>query len=206
MSCGQTLVQAQDRPVVLSQVQRPAVVQQTAPVTAVTGAGAQTLVDHVRPTAVAVDRPAHYPVEVVTRGPKGDKGDPGAQGPPGPTGGEALERTADTALGGHRAVRSTGVVSVGYASCADASQGDDVLGITLGAAPPGGAVLVQTGGELTEPSWSWAPQEPIYLGLDGGLTQLQPMPPSAAFVLPVGFATSATSMVIRFDDPVYFED
>lgn len=189
MSCGQTLVQAQDRPVVLSQVQRPAVVQQTAPVTVVTGAGAQTLVDHVRPTAVAVDRPAHYPVEVVTRGPKGDKGDPG---------GTTFQRPASAALSALRVVyESEGAVAP--ADPADEYQVGQIVGLTVSAAGAAGVqVDIQSSGAVDDAGWSWT-DGPVFLGADGALTQT---PPTAGWEVVVGWPLSPTRLNLTFDEPI----
>ena len=87
-----------------------------------------------------------------------------------------------------------------------ADHGDDVLGITLGAAVSGDEVQIQGSGEIVEPSWAWQPQEPIFLGVHGTMTQMPPAVDSAAFVLVLGFATSATSMQVRIETPIYFED
>lgn len=166
----------------------------------------QTVVQQGAAGAVVVNRVMDRPVEVVSKGPKGDRGDAGLQGPPGPTGGTAVERTAGTALGGHRVVRSAGGISVAYASCTQAEHGDDVLGVTLGAAALGAPVLVQTQGELDEPSWSWTPDEPVFLGEDGGLTQEPPAGVDTKFLLVLGFAASSTRLVIRIGAAIYLED
>ncbi len=91
-----------------------------------------------------------------------------------------------------------------YASADVEAHGDDVMGITLTAASAGGEVSVQSLGEITEPSWTWVPFEPIFLGFDGHLTQQPPV--FGAFSLVMGFATSTTSMMIRISSPIYFEE
>lgn len=142
-------------------------------------------------------------VEVITAGPQGPTG---PSGPPGPAGGNVIALPAATALGGHRVVRSTGDGRCGYASADNPLHGDDVLGITLGAAVAGANANVQVAGEVTEPSWAWTPQEPVFLGANGVLTQEPPTEPDAAFVLIVGFATSPTGLMLRIEGPIYFED
>ena len=137
---------------------------------------------------------------------KGAQGPVGPAGPPGPAGGDVFVRTADAALGGHRAVRSTGQGMAGYADAQIEGHGDDVLGITLGAAASGDEVQIQGSGEIVEPSWAWSPQEPIFLGASGALTQVPPTAATAAFILVLGFATSPTSMQVRIESPIYFED
>lgn len=130
-------------------------------------------------------------------------GPAGPPGPPGPAGGNVFQGVAAVVLGGHRAVRGA-VSALSYASVDVEAHGDDVMGITLGAASAGGAVSVQSVGEITEPSWTWAPFEPIFLGFDGQLTQTPPV--FGMFSLVMGFATGTTSMMIRIDTPIYYEE
>lgn len=161
--------------------------------------------------AVVIDRPS--PVTTVradTRAVavvgKGAQGPEGPVGPPGPAGGDVFVRTAAAALGGHRVVRSTGHALAGYADAQVEEHGDDVLGVTLGAAAAADDVQIQGSGEIVEPSWAWQPQKPIFLGPAGQLTQTPPDAGAAAFSLVLGFATSATSMQVRIEQPIYFED
>lgn len=153
--------------------------------------------------AVTVVGGATRAVGIGAAGPKGDQGPQGAQGPPGPTGGSAFIGTAAGALGGHRVVRGSRD-TLSYASADDESHADDVQGLTLNAAGTGEAVTVQDSGEVTEPGWDWLPLEPVFLGLNGVLTQNPP--PSAVFQLQIGFASTSTSVVLRIDTPIFFED
>lgn len=126
----------------------------------------------------------------------------GPIGPPGPAGGNVFQGTAGQILGGHRVVRgSSGDLT--YASADIEEHGDDVMGVTMTASALGGTVSVFAAGEMEEPSWTWAPFEPIFLGLDGMLTQTPPI--GAKFHLTIGFATSTTSMMIRIGNPTYKE-
>lgn len=118
------------------------------------------------------------------------------QGPAGPSGGAGGEGTvshpAGQALGGHRMV----VLQAGAAVYADAdtvAHAGLVLGMTTGAAAPGEAATVRTGGELTEPSWAWTADQPLYLRNAG---QIGHTPPASGFVLPVGFALSPTTIFL----------
>lgn len=128
----------------------------------------------------------------------------GPPGPPGPVAG-ALVKIASEALGGHRVVRSTSGVGVGYASADNPLHGDDVLGITQGAALLGGEVTITALDEITEPSWSWVPGEPLFLGLNGLPTQVVPEPGGdAEFSLVLGYAVSPTTIRVRIESPIYF--
>jgi hypothetical protein len=128
---------------------------------------------------------------------------PGPQGPAGTPGGTADARIADGALGGHRIVRSTGADTVGYASNADSTHGDDTVGMTLGAAADGGTIDVQRSGSVTFNGWAWTPGEPVFLGADGGVTQVVP-DASAAFIQIIGHAESATVLNLHIEPPFYY--
>lgn len=106
---------------------------------------------------------------------------------------------ADGALGGHRVVRATTPGNVGYVDPSDPAQAHAALGLTVGAASGGTAVEVQYAGAMTEPSWSWTANLPIFVGAAGVPTQT---PPSVGFHAPIGVAVSATSMVIQIKTPV----
>lgn len=130
-----------------------------------------------------------------------DVGVQGMPGPPGAAGGSALSLIAGAALGGHRAVRSLAGVAI-YADCETVADASLVLGITQGAASEGAPVQVQTMGLMTEPSWSWVPDLPVFVGLAGVLTQT---PPAAGYRLIVGVATRADQIHIGLKMPIVLE-
>lgn len=116
---------------------------------------------------------------------RGDPGLPGASS-------QVISYPAGAALGGHRAV----VIESGTAVYADKDtplHRASVIGITQGAASMGVQVAIQTYGELTEPSWTWTPKQPIFLAANGLLTQTVP---TSGFQLILGFAISATTIFI----------
>lgn len=125
------------------------------------------------------------------------------QGPPGPTGpagsGSSLSitRAAGQDLSGHRAVRVAGEEAF-YASADTQVHAGRVVGITTGAALTGADATIQVGGEMTELSWSWS-DGPIFLGLDGQLTQT---PPTAGFVQQVATAITSTRILIDVRPPL----
>lgn len=112
-------------------------------------------------------------------------------------GGTDLTAVAGEALGGHRAVR---LVS-GQAFYAD--QGNPaktaVIGITTGAANLGATVTIATAGEIIEPSWSWTPQQAVFLSTNGVLTQT---PPMSGALIEVGLATAATKLHVRIQPKI----
>lgn len=79
-----------------------------------------------------------------------------------------------------------------YASSANAAHVDQVLGIGQGS---GTSVVVQTSGPITNDGWSWIAGKPVYLGVDGDLTQ---NPNTGVFTLTVGYAQTAKTLFIRF--------
>lgn len=138
------------------------------------------------------------PLRVVTldvggRGPQGPRGEPGAAG-------SVLAKTAGAALGGHRVVVASGADDVLVADVADAAHLHRVVGITEGAAVMGDAVDVRFAGEMTEATWSWTPDAPIYVGAAGVLTQTPPV--GAAWLRIVAVAVSATRIVVGLREPV----
>lgn len=132
----------------------------------------------------------------------GRKGNTGEQGIPGPPS-VSVYRTASGAIGGHRVVRSVSATAVGYASAADASHGDDTIGVTTQAAVDGASIEVQRTGTLTHAGWTWTQGERIYLGADGSLTQTVP-DETHAFIQVVGHAEASDSMFIKIESPIYY--
>lgn len=131
-------------------------------------------------------------------GPKGDPGDAGAGAGPIQT----LTAVAAGALGGHRVVGPTTAGTYSYVDNATLLDALRTVGVTTGAASTGAAFNVMTEGPVTEPSWAWTPNAPIYVGTNGTLTQAAPTSP-AKFVLQIGFALTATTMFVRRRDPIY---
>lgn len=99
---------------------------------------------------------------------------------------------AATDLGGHRIVVSLGS-QIAYADNTDSSHSSIVTGITTQAVLSGNPVNITISGEVSEGTWNWILDKPIFLTANGLMTQT--VPPSG-FLLQVGFPTSATSMVI----------
>lgn len=125
----------------------------------------------------------------------------GGQGPPGPPGaggGAAITMLAGHALGGHRAVRAF----AGYAIYADnqfLADANLVLGITTGAAMIREPATIQTACLLTEPTWAWEPDLPVFASHSGTLTQV---PPTSGFSLIVGVAVTPTQIHIGAKSPI----
>ena len=129
----------------------------------------------------------------------------GRQGPPGPPGqsGNAyVEFPAALPLGGHRVVRLLNGQAI-YADNTVLADANIVLGITLGAVTGGGMAQIQFNGLMTEPSWAWTPDMPVFCGTAGLLTQT---PPVSGFSLIVGIAASPTQIFIGAKSPIVLQE
>jgi hypothetical protein len=124
----------------------------------------------------------------------------GVQGPPGVPGASTQfeYHPAGTTLGGNRAVT---VNSSGQLVYPDPTQLNSwCLGITKHSALTGELVQVQIFGSHTEPSWNWNAGEPVFLGLNGTLTQT---PPVSGQLIAVGTAQTPTRIFIDINPPIY---
>jgi hypothetical protein len=123
----------------------------------------------------------------------------GPQGKPGPPGhaGEALTLTAGVDLSGHRVVTRRADGAAVYADNATVAHVEAPLWLTLSSAATGTSFTAQSVGIVDEPSWSWTPGGPLFLGQNGVLTQVVPSQGNGAvFLVQIGYATSATSITL----------
>jgi hypothetical protein len=123
------------------------------------------------------------------------------KGERGPPGGTKVDAFAGASIGGHRVVILEGG-SASYATNENLQHGMKVLGLTENAAEPGGTLSVVRSGRLSEASWDFDVTKPVFLGVNGLLTQTAPTYPSAAFSLIVGFPTSATEIFVSLREPL----
>ncbi|RST54099.1 hypothetical protein [Variovorax sp. DXTD-1] len=142
---------------------------------------------------------------IVTREPEITLLDVGTQGPPGPPGemgAAVVEFPAAVPLGGNRVVRVLGGEAV-YADHTTVADANLVLGITRGAVVTGALAQIQTSGLMTESSWAWTPDLPVFVGPVGTLTQTSPL---AGFNLIVGIATGPTQIFIGARMPIVLQE
>jgi hypothetical protein len=123
----------------------------------------------------------------------------GPQGIPGPAGDATLYYEAGQILSGHRVVMIEDDKAY-YADCTIPSHGKRVLGITTGASVIGVQSRIQASGEMSESSWAWILDAPVWLGINGLLSQT---PPVSGFSLIVGFPISSTKLLIRISEPLF---
>jgi hypothetical protein len=91
----------------------------------------------------------------------------------------ALDSTANTVL----------------ASASDITQVDKILGIL----DSSGETV--TFGSITNPSWTWTPEQSLYLGSNGDVVTTSTIN-GAAFSLKLGYAISATKAFIKIGTPI----
>lgn len=127
---------------------------------------------------------SYTPVSIGIQGPQGIQGDSD----------NYVMLLAGTNLGGHRAVTSS-ALGVVYAT----GTSSNVIGITTGSVLTGGIAQVQISGVLTEPSWNWALNLPIFVGDNGVLTQ---QVPSDGSLFIIGYPILATQIFIDKQAPI----
>ena len=131
------------------------------------------------------------------------QGPSGPRGLPGVSGNSSYNYPCLENMSGHRAVilDSSGTKVI-YASSDTLSHGNAVIGISTNAAIANDNVMVIRDGAMMEPSWTWIPDQAVYLGLDGVLTQTPPSYPSDLFLLVIGFSVNPTTLFIKIGEPI----
>lgn len=130
-------------------------------------------------------------------GPKGDKGDKGDIGDV--VGADSVKYRAVGAIGGQRVVRSNGSKLVSYADNTNVLHAPSIVGITVNAAIDGAEIAVKYEGEITDPTWTWTPNLPVFCGTNGTMTQTVPL---TGFQLILGVATSANTLLLAIKQPL----
>lgn len=127
-------------------------------------------------------------------------GRPGRDGAPGPAGSSVVTAQAAVAISGHIAAAYRADGRIEPASADNVHHVMRVAGITIGAVSEGDYVEVKRNETLEHAGWTWAPNEPIYLGLGGAL--VQELPPSAIVSQVLGVALTPTRILIDVQPPV----
>lgn len=124
-------------------------------------------------------------------------GEMGPAGPEGPAGisQAIIVKNADENISAYRAVVSNGADGVLRAQNTDFAHRNGIIGISTNAAIINDSVTVQKFGELTFAGWAWTPGLPIFVGVNGQLTQTPPANP-AVFSQIVAQALTATKIDI----------
>ena len=113
--------------------------------------------------------------------------------------GNIIRRTAGQNLSGHKVISAA---SDGKALYADVNTVTTtaIIGISLNAALHNDTVNVQNSGTLQHSGWSFTPQEPVFVGLNGQLTQT---PLNAAYSAEIGVAISPDTILINIQPIIY---
>jgi hypothetical protein len=102
-------------------------------------------------------------------------------------------------ISGHRVVSAAFDNTLAYADSSINILANSVIGITNNAGNVGDVINVQISGSMTEPSWSWVQNLPIFCSTTGLLTQTQP---TSGFSLVVAVATSSITILIGVKQPI----
>jgi len=112
--------------------------------------------------------------------------------------GTAIDKIAGAALNGHRAIAVVG----GFAIHADQSiptHWHNVAGLSIGAFIEGALAVIQVEGPITEASWNWIPDLPIFVATDGLLTQTAP---TSGAVIQIGTADTDKQISLHVRSPI----
>lgn len=136
---------------------------------------------------------------IVVTGGIGPRGLPGRDA-------QAYSLVSNNTLGGQRFLYVNSLGTLSYASNDLADSANSILGFSTQSVVPGGSVSLINNQEVTESSWSWVPNLPIYLAQNGLFTQTPPSQSTGAlFSLIVAFPVSATKIFIRLGSPIFLQ-
>ena len=124
----------------------------------------------------------------------------GPQGPAGPAGDAGAEYTAAAPLSGHSVIALDSAGQAIYASADQLSHALRLAGVSAGAAVLGDPILVVSAGLMVHGGWSWTPGSPVFVGLNGALTQTLPV--GAVFSRVIGQAVSTTGLLVDLQPPI----
>jgi len=158
---------------------------------------------------------ASVPVTVTQSTGEGEKGDPGNDGAPGPTGatgekgdtgpagidgaGSAGTIIATSAIGGQRVIVSDVSGQAIHGDNTNLAHLGKVLGISRAAASAGASVDYVSSGEFEDGSLTFTPEDIIYLGANGLMTQAVP---TSGFFQIIGHAITATKLLVNIQLPI----
>lgn len=114
---------------------------------------------------------------------------------PTPSSTSTLSLTAAANVSGFTAV----AISNGQAVTASSALPGSAVGIATGGAIAGATVTVQYEGLLSDPSWSWTPNQPIFIASNGVLTQSAP---TVGYSQIIGYPIGTTSLLIDIQAPI----
>ena len=87
-----------------------------------------------------------------------------------------------------------------YASSSNQSHAFRFAGVLPNGYSQGDMAIAYRMGEITDAVWNWTRGSPVFLGVNGFLTQTAP---TTGFLLVIGAPTSATNLLIQPSDPIF---
>jgi hypothetical protein len=106
--------------------------------------------------------------------------------------------TSGPPLSALKVVKRSGV----YASTDTIGDRNAVLGVTKAAVGASTQVEVVTSGVIADALFTLTPNLPVFLGVNGDLTQTAPVFPAAPFRVQIGKALTATELLVEIGQPI----
>lgn len=113
-----------------------------------------------------------------------------------------IKLPAGEALSGHRVVIQLNGLAM-YGSSSNLDHLNKVIGITKDSAVLGAETNIQFRAYMDEPSWHWATDRAIFLGLGGTLTQSVP---TSGYVQQIATVITPTRILISIQEPIVLGD
>jgi hypothetical protein len=113
---------------------------------------------------------------------------------------DALRYAAGGTIAAYTAVGPNAAGQLITCSADTLSDALRVQGVSLGAGVSGGGVNVKAAGLVENAAWAFTPDQPVFVGLNGALTQSLPV--SAVFSRVVGVAVGATRLLVNLQPPI----
>jgi len=126
----------------------------------------------------------------------------GAGGPPGPPGSSSysLSILTNSPIGGHRVVYADDNGYPQYASSLVSAHAFRILGLSVNAAGTGELLNIANTQEVVESSWSWDVTKPLWLDVNGLMTQTPPV--GGVFSLVIAIPITPTKIFVRVHQPI----
>lgn len=119
---------------------------------------------------------------------------------------DAYYTNTSVPLAAYKVICLTGVGEYGYASSNSSPHARRVLGVTTRFIAAGEQLVVKQKGSISNPEWNWNIDLPVWLGLNGDLTQREPdVSFGDEFSLVLGYPLDAVTINLQTEQPVYFE-
>ena len=122
----------------------------------------------------------------------------GSGGGTGPGTSTTYEAAED--IGGHSAITLNTAGKAIKATNTNSKHSAAILGVTSAAVTTGSQVAATDIGLVTNPGWGLTIDMPVYLGLNGVLTQTIPVSPS--FIKQLGIAISSDSVLVSIETSI----